>query len=347
MTEKPGRTVSLKARFENRVARSASDRVLTPFLTIGGLILTAVGVAGGVWLSNQPVDLPVPGSKAGPWPFLGNVLANLILIGPALVITNYLVPYVQRARSDHRAMLHFAVIGLLLAYSIDAANDYLETLGSDKRCEPPPIYTKEGMIDLAGERVLMQEAKETIEQASGEFIAKSGSKDLLTLPIKGESFSYNLPDFAGVRTFVGLLEREFPCPFALLAVTNAEAFSQRCHINFVWQGQGSRLRPPGKGHPRISEPRTGFGEITIWLRRAARTATGQGTLITVDVQSYYDFVRKCLNLSDAILKFIVDAAPTRLLPKPQANVGGTSELAEPAEPEHISKSEIASPSQHR
>jgi hypothetical protein len=72
-------------RFEQRIAASNTDRVLTPYLTIGGLLLTAIGIAGGMWLAHQPVDLPVPGSRTGPWPFLGNVLANsshVYVLGP-------------------------------------------------------------------------------------------------------------------------------------------------------------------------------------------------------------------------------------------------------------------------
>jgi hypothetical protein len=333
------RKLPMKTRLEQRIAASTKDRVLTPYLTIGGLLLTVIGIAGGVWLAHQPVSQAVPGSRTGPWPFLGNVLANLVLIGPALVITNYLVPYVQRTRSDNRAEHHLGMIGLILTSSIKVANDYLATLGSEKRCAAPRVITSDGTVDLRGELAAIDDAIKAIDQASEYFAAKNVDNPPLSLPINEESLSFDLPNFAAVQTVVGLLDREIHCPFGVLSASAAEHFSRHCYIDFVWQGQGSIFRAPGEEPKRVMQPKIGFSEIRVWMLRAGRTTSGPVTRITIGIATYHDFVYQCLYRSRTIIEQIIDCCPERLLARPQPTGGAASEPAKPAEPEPVSTSE--------
>jgi hypothetical protein len=123
-----------------------------------------------------------------------------------------------------------------------------------------------------------------------------------------------LPNFAAVQTAVALLDREIPCPWALLSASAAEHFSRHCYIDFVFEGNGSPFRPLGEGPPRVSEPKIGFGEISVWMERAQRA---QSSRLTVDLASYNEFVEECLNRAQTVLQQVIDCCPERLLPKSQ------------------------------
>jgi hypothetical protein len=121
-----------------------------------------VGVVGGLLLDADGL--------------LGNVLANLVLIGPALVISNFVVAYVTRRRSDGRAEMQLGMLGFLLRDCIEVANTYLATLGSEIRCPEPSVFTPDNDIDLRGELASIVEAKRTIIQATRE-VAESSTDE--------------------------------------------------------------------------------------------------------------------------------------------------------------------------
>jgi hypothetical protein len=302
----------MKTRLDQQIATRDTEKWLTHALTIGGLVLTVIGIAGGVWLAHQPVSQPIPGSRTGPWPFLSNALANLILIGPALVVSNVLVAYVRRTRSDNRAAQHVALIGMLLTSSINVANDFLAILGSEKRCAQPKVITDEGKVDLRGTLAAIDAAAETAKQASAEFAAKTADSPPRSLPVPGDSISHDLPNFNAVQTEVTLLDREIPCHFTVLSASTAEYFSRFCYVDFVWEPANPQC---------IVEPKIGFPEISVWMLRAGSTS-GR---ISLDLRTYQAFVFKCLFAARTVLDTILRYYPKRLLPQPTAD--GSTESA--------------------
>jgi hypothetical protein len=272
--------------------------------TYGGLLLTAIGVTGGLLLAPKAL--------------LGNVLANLVLIGPALVLSNLLVAYVRRTRSDNRAEMQLGMLGLLLSDCIKVANAYLATLGSEMRCPEPSVFTPDRRrVDLRGELASIANAALKVEQADKEHFVKAAEDRKFSLPLSGESReSLTLPNFAAVQTTVALLDREIPCPLALLSASAAEHFSRHCYIDFVFEGTGSPFRPLAEDPPRVAEPKIGFGEISVWMARAQRAKSSR---VTFDLASYDEFVQECLHRAHTILEQVIECCPERLLPESNAS----------------------------
>lgn len=293
-----GRNLRLRTRFEARVAPGTAN-LLTPYLTVGGLLLTAIGVAGGMVLS--------------PSGLLGNVLANMVLIGPALVISNLAVAYVRRTQSDHRAQQHAALAAMLLMPTINVANDYLTVLGSEKRCSEPSVLNSANVVDLRTVLAAIDDAASLVDQESIAFAAEAADKLPLSLKIDGNEMSYDMPYFTPVQTTVGLLDREIDCPLVLLLASAAEHFSRHCYVDFVWQGQGSPLRPLGEEPKRIMEPKIGFSEIRVWMMRAGLPTSGSVTQITIAIATYHEFVAECLGRSRSIVSQMIKDMPARLL----------------------------------
>jgi hypothetical protein len=290
---------SLKARIENRVGRSGDDS-LVPYLTSGGLLLTAVGVVGGLFTD-----------VAG---LLSNVFANLVLIGPALVISNIVVAYVQRARSRQRAAWRMAVVAALLSISVKVANDFLVMLGSDIRSPTPEVLTPDGVPDLHALAGALDEASKAVEVAVKKYAKEAGENPKIWMPIKGDLLA--LPNLAAVQTVVTLLDCEIPCSDALLSASAAEQFSRFGYIDFVFHPTNPPMFGPSPGMAEyIREPKIGFGEISVWMERAMFRSDDH---ITVGIASYDEFVRQCLFRSRNVIRDIIEIAPASTIAQPPA-----------------------------
>lgn len=277
------------------------ENPLTPLLIWGGLALTTIGVVGGLWQNVAP--------------FWQNVLANLVLVGPAVVLSDFVVADVLRKRSDKRAVMQLGMLGLLLAECFQVANTYLLTLESDRRCINPDAWTQDGDINLRGLLASIDEAQQTVVQAEKEVYESTTDDDRqYSVPFRSEKSDFQvLPNFAAVRTTVAALNHEFSCPWALLAATAAEDFSRNCYVDFVWEGRGSIFRAPGEGPPRIADPKIGFGEISVWMERAR--VNSSSSKMTIELASYNHFVQGCLHRARTVLDQVIACCPERLMPK--------------------------------
>jgi hypothetical protein len=302
---------SLAARFEDRIGRTG-DGSHVPFLTSGGVALTAVGVGGGLLTDADGL--------------VSNVFANLVLIGPALVISNIVVAYVQRARSRRRAAWHMAVIVALLSISVKVANDFLAMLGSEVRCSTPEVFTLDGIPDLHVLADALYEASKAVELEVKKYANEAGENPKIWMPIKGDVLA--LPNFAAVQTVVTQLDREIPCSDALLSASAAEQFSRFGYIDFVFHPPSPPIFGPSPGMAEyIREPKIGFGEISVWMERAMLRSDDH---ITVGIASYDEFVRQCLFRSQNITRDIIGIAPDGSIAQPEGSATGPTPKEEAA-----------------
>ena len=128
-----------------------------------------------------------------------------------------------------------------------------------------------------------------------------------------------------MQTVVTVLDREIPCPDALLSASAAEQFSRFSHIDFVFHGEGSPLRPPGEDPPYVREPKVGFGEIGVWMERGMARWDNH---ITVGIPSYDEFVRECLFRSRNVIRDVMEVAPKGSIAAAQATTTDSKPNAE-------------------
>jgi hypothetical protein len=310
--QKPKRRLALRTRVADRIGRTKDDP-LVPYLTAGGLVLTVIGVVGGLIIDAGEL--------------VGNVFANLVLLGPALVISNILVAYVRRARSHKRAEWHMAVIGVLLLPGVKVANDFLEMLGSETRCDVEGLiaglFTRDGILDLHGLVASLDDAADNVEKATDQYLSDKGDDLEIWMPIKGEVLA--LPNMAAVQAVVATLDREIPCPDALLSAAAAEQFSRFGFIDFVFHGSGSMYGPPPGLASYVREPKIGFGEISAWMLRGMERADDH---ITVGIESYYSFVLECLSRSKNVIRDIIEVAPKGLIADAREQQGTANPTAD-------------------
>lgn len=274
-------------KFENWIARQSGNPV-TPILTLGSIAATVAGLIWGLKLDSTGLWL--------------NVSASLVLLGPAALVSNFVIAYALRVRSDRRAELSLGVVNLILLQSIDTANDLLRLL-SHQAIIAKPDFTRNLMVDLHGALEAMQQARPLIKQVVDARGLPPGS-----IAITGENFT--LPDFKSIPALIALIDRETPSPFVVLAAAAMSRFSESVYVDFVFRATNpSPLRPLNQPEPGVWEPKIGFAEIGAWLTRGLNAKNPAA----VGVGTFYLFADGCLEMSEKLLELLIDAVPPRLI----------------------------------
>jgi len=275
----------------NWVSRREDDP-LPLALTGGGLALTGVGIVGGLIID-----------AAG---LLANVLSNFVLLGPALVISNIVVVHAQRLRGDHRAAPLLELLGWVALDAVKAANDLNRLLRVADRTSVPERIQTESVTNLALIAETLALAVSSVQRALDTPGIEKGDSIYIDGP------EMTLPNFSSMDKLVGLLDREYSCPMAVLLASAAADWADKVSVDFVFGASRSELGDSPQDHNSnfsIYDPKIGFGEIESWLNNGIRRP-GELKLGAI---SYFTFVLQILEKSQRTIESVSKAMPERLL----------------------------------
>jgi len=286
---------AMSEHIANRLAHRKDDPVPTA-LTVGGIFLSVVGAVGGALVDWDG--------------FVANLLNSVVLIGPALVISNVVVVFTNRTRSENRAQQHVGMLVILVGRAIDTANDLHRLLGVDRRIEVPEVFVG-GRPDVHGYLAAVRLSKVAINLSIEN---PDESRRLPELRLAEES--YSIPNYAAVRSFADLLAREVDCLNVTVSAVGAEYFSAVASVDLVTTPSIPSKYDDAGAQSGIMQPLTGLAEISTWFDRAT---SGRLTNLSVESLSYFRFVDQCLYRAEKILEALTKDMPARLLAPPTAD----------------------------
>jgi hypothetical protein len=254
-------------RFRNWIAARRSDPVPT-LLTIAGCVMSAAALLYALtsdWLG-----------------VVANIIADLILIGPALLISNIIVRRIQDARVRARVQPLLHVIAQLLHWAVPTAKQALDTL---------EIKADLDMPGPGEEQIRLAHVERALADAIAQLHAHHGPPPTMLAISKPLSF----PRFSAIRRLVQQADQAYPMPWSIAAANLAEDWAERCGVDFMYRHDGQLLRRRYVGLAQVEEHSKGA------------VATAQ-----VDAESYLQAVEGCLHSSHAIARRLAEEAPPGL-----------------------------------
>jgi hypothetical protein len=260
----------VKSGVRSWIAARRSDPVPV-LLTIGGCVISLVSLIFGVYSDVRGVA--------------SNVIADLILIGPALFLSNIIVKRIQdgRVRARIAPLLH--VIAQLLYRAVATTRQALEMLDNEAQLDLPVAVAEE--MTLSG-------VESALAQALTELDAATHSQPLpATLPT---SQPLSFPRFGMIRRLVQQADQNYPMPWVTAAANIAEDWAERCGVAFL------DSRPDGSGlHRRV-----------VGLTQVEEQSKGAAAATRLDTESYLQAVRGCLHSAHAVARRLSEEAPKGL-----------------------------------
>ena len=260
----------MKSGVRSWIAARRSDPV-PALLTIAGCVISLVSLIVAVYFDKRGVA--------------SNIIADLILIGPALFLSNIIVKRIQDGRVRERIAPLLHVIAQLLYRAAATARQALEMLDADTQLDLP----------VGGvEQITLSGVESALAQALTELDAATHRQPLPeTLPT---SQPLLFPRFGMIRKLVQQADQSYPMPWVTAAANIAEDWAERCGVDFLYsRHDGTCLRRRLVGLTQVEEH-----------SKAAAAAT------RLDTESYFQAVRGCLHSAHAVAQRLSQEAPKGL-----------------------------------
>jgi len=265
----------VRQRLRTWIAARQKDPV-PMLLTIGGAVISGAAAVVGITFDARGV--------------MANVVADLVLIGPALFLSNIIVKRIQDARARDRIAPLLHVAAQLLHWAVPTANHALELLGA-------PAVPHEGdnsqLITLARVEAALAEASSQLD------VAANGRALPPAFPINS---NLSFPRFGMTRKLVEQADQSYPMPRSVAAANIAEEWAQRCGVDFVYREDGHDIHRRHVGLTQIEAQSTGVEATT-----------------RVGAAIYLRTVRDCLRTAHAVAHRLAEDAPTGLPDEVPAN----------------------------
>jgi hypothetical protein len=248
-------------------------------------------------------ELVEPGYDSGPfvragWPpgsvgayfdwrgVLSNVTADLILVGPALFLSNIIVKRIQDARARARIAPLLHVIAQLLHWAVPTAKQALDMLGAEAQLDMPP----EG-----GEHITLAHAESALADAVTRLDAATRDR-----PLAGTFAScppLTFPRFGAIRRLVEQANQSWSMPWSIATANIAEDWAGRCGVDFVYSREdGASVRRRVVGLSQIEEQSKSAGATT-----------------RLGAESYLQAVNGCVHSAYRLAYRLAEEAPAGLL----------------------------------
>jgi hypothetical protein len=240
-------------------------------LTIGGCVISVAALVVGLNFDARDV--------------MSNVVADLILIGPALFLSNIIVKRIQDARARGRIAPLFRVVAQLLHRAVLTAKQALDMLGVEAPLDMPS-GSDEG-ITLGRVEATLAEASTLLDTAI------EGCALPPAFPVTRE---LTFPRFGMIRKLVQQADQSYPAPRSVAAANIAEDWAERCGVDFVYLHDGTNIR---RRH--------------VGLSQVEGHSKGVETNTCVSAESYLEAVRGCLHVAHGVARRLAEEAPTGLL----------------------------------
>ena len=260
----------MKSGVRSWIAARRSDPV-PALLTIAGCVISLVSLIVAVYFDKRGVA--------------SNIIADLILIGPALFLSNIIVKRIQDGRVRERIAPLLHVIAQLLYRAAATARQALEMLDADAQLDLP----------VGGvEQITLSGVESALAQALTELDAATHGQPLPeTLPTTQPLL---FPRFGMIRKLVQQADQSYPMPWVTAAANIAEDWAERCGVDFLYsRHDGTCLRRRLVGLTQVEEH-----------SKAAAAAT------RLDTESYLQAVRGCLHSAHAVAQRLSQEAPKGL-----------------------------------
>ena len=259
----------MKSGVRRWIAARRSDPVPV-LLTIGGCVISLVSLIVAVYADVRGVA--------------SNVIADLILIGPALFLSNIIVRRIQDGRARERIAPLLHVIAQLLYRAAATSRQALEMLDVDSQLDPP----------VGGvEPMTLSSVESALAQALTELDAATHGQPLPPMLPTTEPLLF--PRFGMIRRLVQQADQSYPMPWVTAAANIAEDWAESCGVDFLYS------RADGTCHRRRL---VGLTQVEAHSKGAAVTR--------LDTESYVVAVRGCLHSAHAVARRLSEEAPTAL-----------------------------------
>jgi len=246
---------------------------------------------GGCILS---VGALVLGTNIDPRGVASNVLADLILVGPALLLSNIIVRRVQDARTRQRIapLIHVAV--QLLDAAVQTGRQALEITDTAAGRDTAHKDRAHGGLTVEVVDAALADAANQLESAMRE-------QPLPPAFTVGEPLRF--PRFATISLLLQQANQSYPMPWTIAAANITQDWAQRCGVDFVYSsdtGKASRRRHIG-------------------LVEIEEQSEAAGAATSVDALGYLQAVGECLRGAHGISRRLAQEAPPELVRQPLAN----------------------------
>jgi hypothetical protein len=260
----------VKSGVRSWIAARRSDPV-PALLTIGGCVISLVALIFGMYFDVRGVA--------------SNVIADLILIGPALFLSNIIVKRIQDARVRERIAPLLHVIAQLLYGAVATSREALEILDAEAQLDLP----------IGGvEQMSLSSVESALAQALTELDAATHTQPLpATLPT---SQPLLFPRFGMVRRLVQQADQSYPMPWVTATANIAEDWAERCGVDFLYS------RPDG----------TCVRRRLVGLTQVEEQSKSATAITRLDTESYLQAVRGCLHSAHAVARRLSEEAPKGL-----------------------------------
>lgn len=236
-------------------------------LTVGGCLISAAALvfAAFGWREVYP-----------------NIVADLILVGPALFLSNIIVKRIQDARARARVAPLVAVIAQLLHWAVPTAQQALELLGAKATLDMPPV---------GEEHVTLAHVESALTGAIAQLQEATSGRGLPQTLVINQPLTF--PRFGAIRRLVEQADHSYPMPWSAAAANIAEDWAQRCGVDFVYPREdGAPVRRRLVGLAQVEEQSKGI---------TAPTRLG--------TESYLEAVRGCLHCAQRLTHRLAEEAP--------------------------------------
>jgi hypothetical protein len=240
-------------------------------LTSGGCVISAAALVFGRYYDARGVA--------------SNVIADLILIRPALFLSNIVVRRIQDARARERIAPLVHVIAGLLYCAVPSAAEALKMLETEVQLDVP---------GGADEQMTLADVESALAQALTQLDAATQGRELSESLGIGRPLS--LPRFGVIRRLVQQADNSYPMPRMNVVANIAEYWAERCGVDFfVLRRDGTSVRRRLVGLSQVEEQ-----------SKTATAATRLGT------ESYLGVVRGCLRSAHGVARRLSEQAPEGL-----------------------------------
>lgn len=269
-------------RAQNWLATRQNDPVPTA-LTASGVVISiaALGFGWGWWTK--------------PWDSTGfsvNLLADLALIGPALLLSNVIVVRIRAARARARIEpLLRVTIGLLL-FVVKTTQQACDLLGVEASLDMPPDSTSD---------VTAMTFPRLVNTLRGAHAALQLAHQLTDLSKRLEiKEPFQFPKFGLILRIIRQMNEEHPMPWTINAANAAEDWSDRCGVDFFYYGMGPK------------DPKFSTRDRKVGLTQIREDSVGvlQGT--DIGTAGYLHIVDACLRHAEAIATTLARDLPKSL-----------------------------------
>jgi hypothetical protein len=223
-----------------------------------------------------------------------NVAASLVLIGPAVVLSNIIVKRIQDARAKRRTVPFLYTVAQLLHWAVRSAQQAFDMLGVEATVDLPSDDDPFPTLDRV--EAALADALTQLESATeGRELPRTLN---LVAPLV-------FPPFGVVRSLIEQIDRSYPMPWTVGMAHITEDWSDRRGIDFYY---ARPIRGP------VRRRYVGLGQIE-------EHSWGTNSTTAVHRRDYLGCVLGSLRHAQAIIRRLIEEIPPSLRTLPsQPNV---------------------------